>query len=423
MSLYTEFLWVLPFILLLTCIAVFPLVSKHWWEKNFPWVCLGFSLVIVFRYLFQLHDAPSLLRSLSDYFSFICLVGSLFVVAGGIHIRVKGGATPAANCLFLFAGALLANVLGTTGASMVLVRPWLRMNKDRVRAYHVVFFIFIVSNIGGALTPVGDPPLFLGYLEGVPFFWPLRNLFFIWSLTIGALLAVFFVWDILNCRKDPEEVLRKETAHEEWKIEGGLNFFFLAAILAAVFLRRPPFLSEGIMLAAAFLSYVTTSKTLHRQNEFNFGPIREVAILFAGIFVTLVPALAWLEKYASQIGLSGAGQFYWGSGVLSSVLDSAPAYLDFLSAARGLFRTGPGPAGVGVLLQNHPAYVLAISVGTVLFGAVTYIGNGPNLLVKAVAERSGVKTPHFFEYCFRYSFPVLLPLFAALWYFFFRLPS
>ena len=215
-----ELLWALPFVFLLGSIAVLPLADKHWWEKNFVLVTSGLALPVVFHYLFQLKTHEILVHTGFEYFSFICLISSLFIVAGGIHINVKGEATPSVNCLFLLIGAVSANFLGTTGASMVMVRPWLRMNKYRFTAFHTVFFIFIVSNIGGALTPIGDPPLFLGYLKGVPFFWVLRNVWLIWLVAVGLLLAVFFVLDTLNFRRAPADVRQKETGHEEWKFLG-----------------------------------------------------------------------------------------------------------------------------------------------------------------------------------------------------------
>lgn len=415
---FRELIWSAPFALLLVSIAVLPLLQKEWWEKNFIWVSFGLALVVILHYVFQLRDVHSLLGTGFEYLSFIVLIGSLFIVSGGIHINVKGEATPAANCLFLFIAAILANVLGTTGASMVLVRPWIRMNKYRLTAFHIVFFIFLVSNIGGGLTPIGDPPLFLGYLQGVPFFWVAASVWPIWLLAVGVLLAVFFVLDSLNFRKAPADVRRKETAHEEWRFVGIHNLIFLAMIIGAVFINHPRFLREGIMALAAVLSYVTTPKPVHESNHFSFGPIKEVAILFAGIFATMIPALAWLEHYAGALGIRSAGQFYWGSGVLSSVLDNAPTYLNFLSAADGLFKSDG--AGVHSLLTLHPEFIRAISVGSVFFGAVTYIGNGPNFLVKSIADHSGAKTPHFFEYIFKYSFPILIPIFAVIWFVFFR---
>ena len=416
--------WAAPFLALLCSIAVLPLTHKPWWEKNYPLVSLGLGLSVILHYLFGLKNTSSLLHTGSEYVSFICLIGSLYVVSGGIHINVKGEATPAVNCLFLLIGAVLANFLGTTGASMVLVRPWIRMNKYRLTAFHIVFFIFIVSNIGGGLTPIGDPPLFLGYLKGVPFFWVLRNVWPIWLLAVGALLAVFFVLDTRNYLKAPKEIRLKETAHEEWRFLGIHNVFFLLAILAAVFLNHPPFAREALMVLAAILSYKTTAKSVHECNDFNFGPIREVAILFAGIFATMIPALEWLERYAGALGIRHASQFFWGSGILSSVLDNAPTYLNFLSAAIGVFAKPGGAVAehlqVSALLAEHPDYIRAISVGSVFFGAVTYIGNGPNFLVKSIADQSRVKTPSFFGYFVKFSLPILIPIFGIIGWIFFR---
>ncbi len=417
-------LWVIPFILLLSSIAVFPLVNKHWWDKNYPLVSVGLGAVIVLYYLFGLKNTEALIHTGLEYLSFIALIGSLFVVAGGIHIRVKGEATPVVNCLFLFIGALFANLIGTTGASMILVRPWIRMNKYRLTAFHIVFFIFVVSNIGGGLTPIGDPPLFLGYLRGVPFFWVLENVWGIWLLTITILVGVFFVLDTINFRKAPAEIRVKETAHEDWRFEGVHNIFFLSLIIGAVFINHPPFVREALMILAAILSYKTTSKQIHEQNHFNFGPIKEVGILFLGIFATMIPALEWLEHNAAKIGIQTAGQFFWASGGLSSVLDNAPTYLNFLSTAIGLFADAgshlDGKSQVSMLLASHPEYIRAISVGSVFFGAVTYIGNGPNFLVKSIADHSKAKTPSFFGYFFRYSLPILIPIFGIIWFLFFR---
>ena len=419
---FRELVWVIPFVTLLASIAVLPLANKHFWERNYPWIAFGLGAIVILHYILGLHNTTSLVHTAGEYLSFISLIGSLFVVAGGIHINVKGEATPLVNCVFLLIGAILANFLGTTGASMVLIRPWIRMNKYRLTAFHIVFFIFIVSNIGGGLTPIGDPPLFLGYLKGIPFFWVLENMWLIWVLTIAALLAVFFIFDQKNFKRAPLEIRAKETSHEEWKFQGTHNILFLLMIIGSVFINNPPFLREGIMILATVLSYKTTPKSVHESNDFNFGPIKEVAILFLGIFATMIPALEWLEKNASAIGISHPGQFFWASGILSSVLDNAPTYLNFLSACIGLF-SDPSltpDAQVHSLLIHHADFIRAISVGSVFFGAVTYIGNGPNFLVKSIAEQSKVKTPSFFGYFFNYSLPILFPLFGIIWFFFFR---
>lgn len=418
-----ELIWTLPFVLLLLSIATLPLLHKRWWEKNYPRISIGLGLVVVLYYLFGLKNPSSLLHTGMEYVSFISLIGSLFIVAGGIHITVKGEATPWVNTLFLFIGAVLSNFLGTTGASMVLIRPWIRMNKYRLTAFHIVFFIFIVSNVGGALTPIGDPPLFLGYLKGVPFFWVIQNVWLIWILAVGILLAVFFILDGRNYKRAPVEIRLKETAHEEWRFEGLRNIFFLLMILGAVFINHPPFLREAIMIAAAVLSYKTTPKKVHEENDFNFAPIKEVAILFLGIFATMIPALEWLEHNAGKIGIHTPGQFFWSCGTLSAALDNAPTYLNFLSAAIGLLAHSAASSEngqVAFLLSHHPVYIRSISIASVFFGAMTYIGNGPNFLVKSIAEHFKAKTPAFFGYLVSYSLPILLPIFALVWFLFFR---
>ena len=289
---------ILPFVLLLGAIALAPLLVPEWWLRHYPKVALGLGAVTLGYYLLVLQNLDRVLHVAHDYLSFIMLVGSLFVVSGGIHIKVKGEATPLANVFFLFIGAVLANLLGTTGAAMLLIRPWIRMNQYRVTAHHIVFFIFIVANVGGCLTPIGDPPLFLGYLQGVPFWWVAEHCWPMWATGVGILLAIFYVVDRLNFIRAPREIRQRETAHETWKFEGLANLLFLAVILGAVFIHRPVFLREGIMLAAAAGSYFTTAQSVHEANRFHFQPIQEVAILFMGIFATMIPALDWLDLNA-----------------------------------------------------------------------------------------------------------------------------
>lgn len=413
-----DFLILLPFVLLLGAMAVAPVFAPQWWLRHYAKVALGLGAVTAVYYLFVKPDLHALAEVGHEYVSFIALVGSLFVVSGGIHITVKGEAKPSENVLFLLIGAVIANVLGTTGAAMLLIRPWIRMNKYRVTAHHIVFFIFIVANAGGCLTPIGDPPLFLGYLQGIPFWWVAKNCWPMWLLGVGLLLAIFYVLDLKNFLRAPREIRDKETAGGSWKFEGLPNLFFLAVILGAVFVPKPLFLREGIMIAAALGSYFTTKKSVHEANDFNFHPIQEVAVLFAGIFTTMIPALAWLDHNATR--LLGEhpvpGTFYFGAGVLSAVLDNAPTYLGFLSALRGT----TGEADIHVLLASHGAHILAISIGAVFFGAATYIGNGPNFMVKAIAEQNHVKMPSFVEFVLKFSLPLLLPVLLVLWLVFFR---
>ncbi len=408
----------LPFVLLLGSMAVFPAVAPRWWGKYYPWIALGLGAMTLSYYCFGLHAITAVQHTAHEYFSFIVLVGSLFVVSGGIEVGVRSRGTPSANVLFLLAGALAANVLGTTGAAMLLIRPWLRVNQTRLAPYHVVFFIFIVANVGGSLTPVGDPPLFLGYLQGIPFWWMAQNGWPMWVAGVGALLAMFYLIDRWHWSRLGDATRRMENNATAWKFAGGHNLVFLAIILGAVFLQHPVFLREGLMLAAAAASYFLTRKNIHQANGFDFHPAVELAILFAGVFATMMPALDWLNSHASSLlgARPSPGAFFWGTGILSSTLDNAPTYLGFLSALTGLT---DGTTVVEVLGQHVPE-VLGISIGAVFFGGATYIGNGPNFMVKAVAEQQGAHPPGFLAYVFKYTLPYLLPVLAAVWWLFFR---
>jgi Na+/H+ antiporter NhaD/arsenite permease-like protein len=463
---------ILPFGLLLALMAVAPMYWPEWWARHYAQTACSLAIVTLIYYLFGLRDWPRVLRMGEDYLSFIVVTGSLFVVSGGIHLNVKGEATPRVNVVFLLVGALLANVLGTTGASMLLIRPWLRMNHYRVTAHHVVFFIFIVSNVGGCLTPIGDPPLFLGYLKGVPFWWVAQHCWPMWAVAIGFLLAVFYALDSVNYHRAPAEVRTKLAGpHNPWRFEGLWNIGFLLVILGAVFIDHPPLLREGLMAAAAAGSYFTTRPQIHAANHFEFHPLWEVAVLFAGVFATMIPALDWLHQNASRLASPSPALFYCGSGVLSSLLDSAPAYLGFLNAAVGRFVDPDIIGQVQLLIHNHGAnlagldgahaaeirqtfeslrsfdpanvaaghvraeqievacllsqpglsrYVLAISLGAVFFGANTYIGNGPNFMVKAIADHRKAKTPGFLGLVFRYTLPYMAPMLVLVWWLFLR---
>ncbi len=456
----------IPFALLLLSIAVIPFISKKWWEKYYPLVSLPLGAVTALYCLFISHNPGRLGETFYQFFSFITLIGSLYVVSGGIHLEARGSATPFRNVIFLGAGALLSNLFGTMGASMVLIRPFLRLNNVRYRNFHIIFFIFLVCNIGGALLPVGDPPLFLGYLLGVPFFWICQNVWPIWLVSVILLLILFYIVDRLSFRKFQKRGTADSIKYpvERITVTGKYNILFLAIILGAVFINRPPLLREAIMVASAIISRRVTHKEIYKRNEFNFFPLKEIAVLFLGIFITLVPVLEWLEGNAITFPLSTIGGYYWGSGILSSILDNAPTYLNFLTASMGLnidhdsLKTlfdlvstqGAGLGAIsgahaeqiksayeflagnygnllatgnvsgekirtGYLIANHPAVIRAISVGSVFFGAFTYIGNAPNYVVKSIAENSGIPTPPFHTYILRYSIPVLLPLFVLIW--------
>ncbi|MBS0664744.1 MAG: sodium:proton antiporter [Verrucomicrobia bacterium] len=410
-----------PFGLLLLLIAVMPLAPawlKARWDHGYPAVIGLLAALVAGYYLVAVPDGrQALLHTGADYGSFLCLIGSLYAIAGGIHVQVRGEATPLANVGFLAVGAVVANVIGTTGASMVLIRPWIRMNKVRISAYHVVFFIFLVSNIGGALTPVGDPPLFLGYLRGVPFFWLAARGVRPWLATVGLVLFVFWLLDRRSFRRLPRRLQAAAAEHAEtWQFGGAGNVLLLLVIIGAVFLPPVPGLREIVMVGAAAASLRFTPPAVHARNQFSLGPLKEVAWLFAGIFVTMLPALDFLASRGPALGLTEPWQYYLASGTLSSVLDNAPTYANFFALAHATVAAhspaaGPALAPPAPLLLAHaPRLVLGVSLGSVFFGAMTYIGNGPNFMVKAIAHESGVHCPSFGGYIFRYSLPLLLPV-------------
>ena len=428
-------LWlVAPFALLLLLIAVMPLTPpkvKHIWEHYYAHIAIGLGLLVIAYYLLRVPaGGEHVAHTLTEYFSFICLIGSLFVVAGGIHIKVRDEATPLANITFLAIGALIANVIGTTGASMVLIRPWIRMNKIRISAFHIIFFIFVVSNVGGALTPIGDPPLFLGYLRGVPFFWLIGHVVVQWLVTVALVLGVFYLLDRRSYRHAPPKIRAEiDRPSEGVKFDGQINLIFLAVIIGAVFLPDRFFLRQIVMIASAIASYRLTPKPVHEQNQFGFGPIKEVAFLFAGIFATMMPALGYIDQHGEEFGVKQPLQYYFASGSLSSVLDNAPTYATFLRLAEATAQAehpadfagkATEPEVVHELLSkpDYSRLVIAVSLGSVFFGAMTYIGNGPNFMVKSIADSAGVHTPTFFGYIVKFSLPILFPILAiAGWIF------
>lgn len=400
---------ILPFALLLLAIALGPLTFQRVWERYYPVITGALASVTLVYYLAVIRSAAPLVHSGIEYLGFMALVGSLFVTCGGIHIRVKGEATPGINVLYLSIGAVLANILGTTGASMLLIRPWIRMNRYRVTTHHIVYFILIIGNAGGCLTPIGDPPLFLGFLKGVPFWWVLEHCWQPWLLVNGTVLAVFYWLDRKNSLRASEEVREEMTAHEDWHFDGLYNLVFIGAIVGAVFL--PSGYRECVMVLAALGSWFFTPHWVREANKFDFHPIKEVAWLFAGIFLTMVPALAYLEIHSRDLGINSTMRYFWVTGSLSSVLDNAPTYLAFLASAFG----GSGydmesPVGVRAFIANHSDLLRAISIGAVFFGSLTYIGNGPNLMVKSIAEHSKVRMPSFLAYTFVHVLPVMLPI-------------
>ncbi len=424
--------WSLPFVALLLCIAIWPVVNHHAWERFYPWVALALGLVPAVYYLLPGGQTARWVYEMKEYVGFILLLAALYIVSGGILLTLTAQATPAVNVTLLLCGALLANVLGTTGAAILLIRPFLRLNHGHVKPYHVVFFIFIVANVGGCLTPIGDPPLFLGYLAGVPFGWVFHNLWPMWAFACTVLLIIFYFIDTWEHRRQTRHM--PSQADAPIVIRGLPNLLFIGLIIMGVFqmsiMVQLPLLwqnpsgalalkvllsREVLMLAAIVLSLRTTPPSLRKENQFTYGPIREVAILFAGIFSTMTPALHWLDFHAGSLPLKTPGQHYFTSGVLSSFLDNAPTYMTFLRLE--LNKLAMGPEGIRTLVSD-PAlavYLVAISLGAVFFGAATYIGNGPNLMVKSIAESSGVKMPGFGGYILRFSLPILAPVLIAVW--------
>jgi Na+/H+ antiporter NhaD/arsenite permease-like protein len=404
-----EFWMTVPFIGLLLSIAVLPLAARKFWHplKNQALVAALFSFPVIF--LCMVHNPHLLYTGLEHYISFVILLGSLFIVSGGIWLKGDLVSTPFANTAMLAAGAVLANFIGTTGASMVLIRPLLFANHYRKHHVHIpVFFIMIVSNIGGLLTPLGDPPLFLGYLLGVPFFWTLK-LFPFWLVTLVILLGIFYTLDrrAFIHESKRQQIRSKSDIPVEFK--GLRNLGCLLAIILAVFLPSP--FREIIMAAAAIVSLKITPKTYHEANGFNFDPIIEVAILFLGIFITMQPALEILYLRGAELGITQPWQFFWATGGFSSFLDNAPTYLTFVALGQGLKLAGPH-------LDLPETILTAISAGAVFFGAMTYIGNAPNFMVRSIAQHRGWKMPGFFGYM-AWSGLILLPFFVLITFIFF----
>lgn len=434
---------VIPFVALLLMIATGPLFYEHFWHKNYPKIAIVLAAIVVSYYLFVMHNTHGPVHALAEYVQFIALMASLYVASGGILINVNKKATPLLNTVILLIGAVIANLIGTTGASMLLIRPLIRVNKNRIQAYHIIFFIFMVSNVGGALTPIGDPPLFLGFLKGVPFFWTMEFNLIPWIFALLILAGIFYIVDRRN-KEGEDEHNTNDYNGPAFSIIGSRNFLWLAVVTGSVFLdpnvidwvpaihydgQKFSFVRELIMFAVTFLSYKSASKKALEGNDFNFEPIREVAFIFIGIFGTMMPALAMVADFAkSPAGaeLITYNTLYWGTGLLSGFLDNAPTYLNFLAAA--MASVGQDISQIDEVRayadgQFHDSLISlkAISVAAVFFGAMTYIGNGPNFMVKSIAEQIGIKMPSFFGYIIRYSLPILLPVLVLVWIVFFLL--
>jgi Na+/H+ antiporter NhaD/arsenite permease-like protein len=435
-------LWsILPFAGILLSIALFPLMAPHFWHRHYPKVSLFWAVIFAAPFLlaYRMSAWHEVLHIyLVDYIPFIILLWGLFAVSGGLVLRGTMAGTPKVNTAFLLVGTLIASWTGTTGAAMLLIRPLLRANAARHHKVHVVvFFIFLVANIGGSLTPLGDPPLFLGFLHGVPFFWTLRLLPMMGVASV-VLLAAFYAMDSHYFRKEPKGVLAKEEESEApLRLDGWHNLFFLAGILGAVLLsglwhagsvdllgvrlELQDLVRDAIIVAMALLSVWTTPQSLRADNGFTWEPMREVAILFAGIFATIIPALAILRAGESGhmaflvASVREPWEYFWASGGLSSFLDNAPTYLTFFNMQIGRFYPGlPESQAVAQLIHTHARFLEAVAAGAVFMGANTYIGNAPNFMVRAIAEEAGVDMPSFFGYLFKWAIPILFPLFVLI---------
>jgi len=444
-------LWtIIPFAGILLSIAVFPLVAPHFWHHHFPKISALWALLFAVPFLFAYgHEAVHQILHiyLLDYIPFIILLWGLFTIAGGILIKGTLKGTPQINLLIILIGTLLASWIGTTGAAMVMIRPLLRANAHRKYKTHlVVFFIFLVANIGGSLTPLGDPPLFLGFLHGVSFFWTL-NLLPEMATVSGILLVILFIFDTYYYRKeDLSQVAKEETV--PLKIEGSFNFLFLLGVIGGVIFSGVVHLGHinvlGVhmtwqniirdiwIILMGLLSLKLTDKSIRAGNDFSWFPILEVAYLFAGIFMTIIPALAILQagEHGALAGLIRAVKepwhYFWATGTLSSFLDNAPTYLTFFNSALGKLGLTEEQIRAaffaGHAAQTYPefiSYLKAISVGAVFMGANTYIGNAPNFMVKSIAEESGIAMPSFFGYIIKFSLPILIPSFIIIMFLFF----
>lgn len=455
-----------PFAVLLLSIALMPFINEKFWHTHFPDFAFLLGTMVLTYYLIAFRQdgfgRHEMLHAGLEYYAFIALVGGLYVVSGGILIDIRFRGRPLTNTALLACGAVLANIVGTTGASVLLIRPFMRMNHGRLRPIHVVFFIFIVSNCGGCLTPIGDPPLYLGFLKGVPFFWTLSHLWPMWLSVNGLLLGLFAIIDS-RIPPDPARVLpgHREAIRYEHKplITGWSAAAFLMALVACVFVDRlieqhapdsglvglPVGATLQIILAVA--AFVTTKPSIRNANQFTFGPVKEVGFLFIGIFLTMTPALGYLRANAMSFGLESPSQFYFGTGVLSACLDNAPTYLSFMQVAFGVLHLPLSTDGIAQFIAhtfdivhtdtgevahfNGLRLLKGISLGAVLFGGMTYIGNGPNFMVKSIVEAAarsnsaapgnslGVRMPTFFGYLMLACL-ILAPVLIINWLIFIR---
>ncbi|MEM7362053.1 MAG: sodium:proton antiporter [Bacteroidota bacterium] len=434
---FNDLLSVTPFVLLLTMIATGPVLYPHFWHRYYEFIAPLLGVLVMGYYLFIKHEVAIPVEAVVDYVQFIALIGALYIASSGILIDINLQASPLANLCFLWFGAVLSNVIGTTGASMLLIRPYIRLNRRKTKAYHIIFFIFMVSNVGGALTAIADPPNFIGFLKGVPFFWTLRHNWMPWLVALSLLSVIFFVIDS-RCSA-PQEPAKDKAAPTGWlQLEGKRNIGWLFVVITAVFIdpnlfeqvpylpyhgHKISFLREIILLIVAYMAHHKADRKILEANGFSLDPLREVVFIFLGIFGTMQPALTLIEKLAQ----SPQGReyitpnlLYWLTGSLSSVLDNAPTYFNFLTA--GMATKGlevNKVVDVTTYAKEAVEYLKATSISAVFFGAMTYVGNGPNFMVRSIAVEKKIKMPSFGGYIMRYSLPFLLPVLVVVWALFF----
>ena len=422
----------IPFVVMLLSIAIMPLAFPRFWDKNFNKLLFVLIISVPTAMMLSREGLGENLKHqmLYDYIPFIALLAALYVVTGGIHIHYSTTPRPIVNAAIMFIGYGLASVVGTTGAAMLLIRPLLEINRDRSYKVHtILFFIAMVANCGGVLTPLGDPPLFLLYLRGAEFSW-FQSLFPQWVFVGSVLLFVYVIIDTYIWKRKELMGIRPRSESEEDEpikisFSGAVNLFYLSGILLAVAFINPHeipamaeedapwymrFLREIVLVTILLLSVISTRRRVRKSNHFSWEPITEVAILFIGIFVTMTPALLFLDENAASLGITDPSQFFFASGALSSFLDNAPTAVAFHTVAAAL----PVAEGTPLVAGVSESILAAIALGSVLFGAMTYIGNGPNFMVKAVAENDGLRMPSFFGYIFKFSLIVLLPTYILM---------
>lgn len=423
----------LPFISLLLMLATGPVFYPRFWHQHYPKVAIGLAAIVISYYVLWLHELASPLHAFVDYIQFILLIGALYMASGTILIKVNRPPSVYTNLAMLWGGALIANIIGTTGASMVLIRPYIRLNRQRLAPYHIVFFIFMVSNIGGVLTPIGDPPLFLGFLKGVPFFWTLVHGWSTWLLALVLIGLLFYFFDSKVGRGGLKPT--RPAAGKQWEIRGIKHLLLFPIIIGAVFLDpnregsaipsitchgiEISYLRELILFFVILTAYKTADRRILAENNFSLAPLKEVFFVFIGIFGTMPPALLWIKFLAQQHSHAiNPHSLFWITGILSSMLDNAPVYLNMLTA--GMQAQGLDIASASNVLtygEVYSASLQATSIGAVFFGAMTYIGNGPNFMVRAIAEEEGVNMPSFGQYIVYYGIPLLLPVLSLTWLF------